>query len=269
MEVAMKATVMFLFVVLALFVFVRFARAQEATEIPDAPMPSLIALNDATPSFSSSLDGMAAVTIVRPLVPSAKKPRGVRQLLTFGNMSYVALFSGSLVDSWGTYDNMTNDYLLCGYNPKNGPVSFSVDGYLPVGTTFPQLVELCGSGPGGQSANYLVNVASEEKLFTEGGWVVQLHLVDDRNLWGTIVINTAADVAQVIIPKLFHFRGRKKQIMEASNYSHGALRIWAGMENFGVVRRFGNPNRALAPRPAIDQAYPVAGGRWWAKKKLK
>jgi hypothetical protein len=244
----MKAIAL-LFALVVIGSFSAHAQKDVAFEnLPDAPTPAA--------------DGMA---LAQASLPSAKNPHGFRRWVTTENVSYVVLFSGAFVDYWGTYDNMTNSHWLCGYNPKNGPVSFSVDGYPPVGNGFPQLVAFCGPGPGGQSANYLVDVASEEKLFTEGAWVVQWHMVDDRNVWGTIGINAAVDVAQLII----HFHGRKKQTMEVLNFTHGISHAWAGLGNFNTVRKFGNPNHALEKKPAIDQAYPEANGRWWAQQKVK
>jgi hypothetical protein len=200
-----------------------------------------------------------ASAITGPPVRLSQSPGHHR--LTLNNLSIATLIAGEAIDSWGTYRNMTHTKWLCGNSPA---FAGAYDTNVPAAiSSLGDVMLVCGSGPGGQSANWAFDV-TQRGYFSEGGWVTQFHLAGDRNFAAVEAWNLANDFGWYLIAR--HFAKRKDWIGKsgpALNFGRGIIHLELGIGNFMAVKHSQDPNSLNLHLPP-DSNYSVP--RWWGKR---
>lgn len=220
------------------------AQAFEAkNSYPDAPVPKVPDVHSIT---------KAAVV---------ESPRAsTHRWLYLSRASIATLVVGEAIDSWGTYKNMTHPKWICGNSPAFiGGYDTNVPGEI---SNLGDVQMVCGAGPTGQSANWAFD-ATRAGYFSEGGWVTQLHLADNRNYAGVEGWNIANDIGWYLFAR--HLERRTDWISKcgaALNLGRGIVHLDLGVGNFLAVSHHQNPNTLDLHVPK-DSNYGAP--RWWGK----
>jgi len=181
-----------------------------------------------------------------------------RHWSTLRKVAVGTLIGGELIDSWGTYKNVTHTRWVCGNSPAfNGSYDTNATGEL---TSLPEVGAVCGIGPAGQSANWAFDV-SRLGYFSEGGWVSQWHLSGERNFAGIEGWNLANDVGWYLVARQLEKRkGWIGRSGTALNFARGIVHLQLGIGNFTAIRNHRNPNTLDLHIPK-DSHYNSP--RWW------
>jgi hypothetical protein len=203
------------------------------------------------------LDAPIPVLHVRAIMRAAvQTPQSVkRRWLTVKSMSVATLVAGEVIDSWGTYKNMTHTKWICGNSPLfAGGYDTNVPGQI---SSLRDVQTVCGVGVAGHSANWAFDV-TQAGYFSEGGWVTQFHLAGDRNYAGVEGWNLVNDVGWYLLAR--HLGRRADWIGKCAsglNFGRGIVHLNLGIGNFIAVSHHQNPN-------ALDLHVP----KWSARQIL-
>jgi hypothetical protein len=221
-------------------------RAQELeanNAYPEAPVPVAAHVH-------------AVMRTPAPVSPSRRH----RQLTVYG-LSIAALAAGEAVDSWGTYKNMTHTKWVCGNSPAfAGGYDTNVPGQI-LGAR--DVERVCGTGPGGQTANWAFDV-TQSGYFSEGGWVTQLHLAGERDFAAVEGWNLANDLGWYLVAR--HLARRTDWMRRggtALNFARGMVHLHLGIENLRAIRHQQNPDTLNLYLPKDSN---FTAPRWWGRK---
>ena len=190
-------------------------------------------------------------------MPSPPKHRR----LSLNTLSVITLVAGEGIDSWGTYRNMTHEKWVCGNSPAfAGAYDTNAPGEI---SSLNDVMAACGAGPEGQSANWAFDV-TRLGYFSEGGWVTQFHLANDRNFAAVEGWNLANDFGWYLLAR--HLENRKNWIGKmapALNFGRGIVHLDLGIANLVEVKHNQNANTLDLHVPP-DSNYTAP--RWWGKR---
>jgi len=192
--------------------------------------------------------------------PQVESPRSPRLRLSLNNLSVATLIAGEMIDSLGTYRNMTHHKWLCGNSHAfAGSYDTNVPGEI---TSLQDVKTMCGQGPGGRSANWAFDT-TQAGYFSEGGWVTQFHLAGERNFAAVEAWNIGNDFAWYLTARHLERRGGWiGKIGRTLNFSRGIIHIHLGIGNLIAVRHTENPNSLNLHVP---QNSNYSAPRWWGK----
>ena len=213
---------------------------EASNSYPEAPLPRV-----------SPVRAIVKAALQRPQSPRSRRSK------IYG-LSIATLAAGEVIDSWGTYKNMTHARWICGNSPA---FAGSYDTNVPSEiSSSDDVLSACGPGPGGLSANWAFDV-TREGYFSEGGWVTRFHLAGERNFAAVEGWNIANDVGWYLIARRLARRSDWiGKCGAALNFGRGIVHLNLGIGNFIAVSRHDNPN-------SIDLHVPkdshFAQPRWW------
>lgn len=221
------------------------AQEVDASNIyPDSPMPQV--------------SGASAIIKAAVQTPQSRR----RHRLTLNGLSVTALAAGEVIDSWGTYRNMTHTRWICGNSPAfAGGYDTNVPSEI---SGIDDVLSVCGSGPGGQPANWAFDV-TREGYFSEGGWVTRFHLAGERNFIAVEGWNIANDFGWYLVAR--HIAKRADWIGKcgaALNFGRGIVHLNLGIGNFIAVSHHQNPNLLDLHVP---EGSHYAQPRWWGSRR--
>jgi hypothetical protein len=183
-----------------------------------------------------------------------------RRWLTLDRLSITTLVAGEVIDSWGTYKNMTHTKWICGSSPAfAGGYDTNVPRQI---SSLRDVQAVCGVGEVGQSANWAFDV-TQAGYFSEGGWVTKFHLASDRNYAAVEGWNLVNDVGWYMVAR--HLGKRSDWIGKCApglNFGRGIVHLNLGIGNFIALRHHRNPNTLDLYVPK-DSNYSEP--RWWGK----
>jgi len=180
---------------------------------------------------------------------------------TLNTLSVITLVVGEGIDTWGTYRNMTHTKWVCGNSPAfSGAYDTNAPGDI---SSLNDVMNVCGTGPDGQSANWAFDV-TRVGYFSEGGWVTQFHLADDRNFAAVEGWNLVNDFGWYLLAR--HLETKRNWIGKvgpALNFGRGIVHLDLGIANLLAVKHNQNANTTdLHVPPDSNFTAP----RWWGRR---
>lgn len=213
--------------------------------------------------FKAALADLSAqqVIAVRPVMKAPPSSPAKRQRRALNRWSLAALIAGEGVDSWGTYKNLSHTKWICGSSPAfAGGYDTNVPGQI---SSLGDVENACGVGPGGHTANWAFDV-TRVGYFSEGGWVSQLHLTDNRNYGAVEGWNLGNDLVWFIVANRLAKRSDWiGKCGPALNFGRGIVHLQLGIANFLNVSHHQNPNTLNLYLPAASN---FNAPRWWGRQ---
>jgi hypothetical protein len=240
------------FLAIVAFAWSALLYGQFQTELPDAPMPAMES------SSSSMLPADAATTSQVFHKPAPAKKR--RWLTAYGE-SVAALVSSEVVDSVGTYKNMTHPKFLCGYSAVLGSNSAAIS-TTEIGIGMQQIGNLCGA-PNGRSVNFAYDV-TQIGMFTETGLAVKWRLAGNRNYARVEIADITSDVIHVVVVGYLNKKGKWwSRVGNATLLFHAEEHLRLGIGNFQLPN---DPNAVFRDHPNVLPPWADAFPSWWGKR---